>query len=98
MPASIEQLDKRLQRIEKLLRTAIVDRMPAPVTTMKEKEVIAQYGIGVARLKQLRLGCIKRGITYPPVLFKWTSAKGRNIEYNRAELDAYFNRRPMGIA
>lgn len=57
---------------------------------LPEAEVIKKYGIGAARLRQLRQGYKRKGQVHPPVLFKWGHRGGRHIDYDVEELEDVF--------
>lgn len=81
-------IEERVSRLERLLSRTYFNGPEKKKTRMSEREVMQHYDIGKDRLKQLRLGYLGQ----PPVLKKWTSIKGRRIEYDVAELDAWFKR------
>jgi hypothetical protein len=89
----IERIDKRLQRIEKLLTDVIGKVQADPKKRLTEKEVEVEYAVSKNVLRRLRLG-YKRidGVDIPPVLFKWGHRKNRNFDYDREELDAVLRR------
>lgn len=79
---------QRINRIETMLAKVLHEGLPErKPKRLPEKEVIKLFGIGRARLQQLRQGYVKRGIRYDPVLFKWGHRGGRHIDYDLAELE-----------
>lgn len=85
----MRSLEERLARLERLvsqMRFSGVEKMKPWLT---EPEVKQLFGIGRERLKQFRLGHNGE----PPVLFNWTSVKGRRIQYNTAELEKVLKRK-----
>lgn len=89
----IERLDKRMQRVEKLLTDALERVEPTKKKRLTEKEVTAEYGVSKNVLRKLRLG-YKRfdGVEIPPVLFKWGHRLNRNFDYDREEIDKVLTR------
>lgn len=90
--------EARLTRIEKMLSKAL-HKIPAPTPRrMPEKQVCEAFDISTGRLKQLRLGCYKRGKYQPPKLFKWGHVNGKRIDYDVEELNQVFKRTTIGGA
>lgn len=78
---------QRLNRIETMLAKVLHEGVERKPKRLSEKEVVDRFGIGRARLQQLRLGFTRKGVKYDPVLFKWGHRKGRHIDYDVAELE-----------
>lgn len=79
----VKRLENAFARLQHGDNIMVKKRMP-------EAEVVIRFGVSAARLKQLRLGY--RGV--PPILTKWSSCRGRRIEYDVAELERYFRQSP----
>jgi hypothetical protein len=78
---------QRLHRIETMLAQVLHEGPEKIKKRLPEKEVIKKYGIGRARLRQLRQGFRRNGVFHDPVLFKWGHRGGRHIDYDVEELE-----------
>lgn len=83
---------QRLNRIESMLAKVLHSGPEKKPKRIPEEEVIKQYNVGRARLKQLRLGFKRDGVQHDPVLFKWGHRGGRHIDYDVEELEQVFKR------
>lgn len=84
----LNRIDKRLIRIEEMLKEVINEMHPPVSKRMTEKEVIAEYDVSINILRRLRKGYKRSdGMKIPPMLFKWGCRKNRNFTYDREELD-----------
>jgi hypothetical protein len=89
----VNRMEKRLIRIEQMLKDAVENIQPAESKRLTEKEAVAQYGVSVNVLRRLRNGYKRSdGMKIPPMIFKWGHRKMRNFDYDRAELDAVLKR------
>ncbi len=94
MQEQIARMDKRLARMEQMLREALV-KIPPPLSNrITEQEVIATYGVSKHVLRRLRLG-YKRGdgMSVPPMLKHWGHRNGKAFDYDRAEVDSLLGRK-----
>lgn len=89
----ITRMDKRLARMEQMLRDALSKIAPPQSKRMTEKEVIAEYGVSRHVLRRLRIG-YKRGdgADIQPMLFQWGHRNGRDFDYDREEVDKVLRR------
>lgn len=89
----LNRMDKRLQRIEKLLTETANKTQPEKKKRLTEAEVTAEFNVSKNVLRRLRLG-YKRfdGVDIPPVLFKWGHRNNRNFDYDREEMEALLRR------
>ena len=89
----LERIDKRLQRIEQLLKELTYSAPAAQKKRLTEKEVEEKYQVSKNVLRRLRLG-YKRfdGVDIPPVLFKWGHRNNRNFDYDSEELETVLTR------
>lgn len=86
-------MDKRLARMEQMLREALNQVPPPQPKRITEKEVISEYGVSKHVLRRLRLGYKRSdGMEVPPMLFKWAHRNGRAFDYDREEVDALLRR------
>jgi hypothetical protein len=86
-------MDKRLARMEQMLREALSQVPPAQPKRIAEKEVIAIYGVSRHVLRRLRLGYKRNdGAAVPPMLFNWGHRNGRDFDYDREEVDKLLSR------
>ncbi len=84
----IDRMEKRLQRIEQMLKEALNNVQPALSKRLPEKQVMQEYNVSQHVLRRLRLGYKRSdGMRISPMLFKWGARNGRNIDYDREELD-----------
>jgi hypothetical protein len=90
--------EARLTRIENMLSKALHVSVARQPKRMLEKEVCEVFNISAGRLKQLRLGCHKRGKYEAPKIFKWGHVNGRRIDYDVEELNQVFKRTTIGGA
>jgi hypothetical protein len=92
MQEQITRMDKRLARMEQMLREALSQTAAAPPAKMlNEREVMATYGISKVVLQRLRLGYKRNdGVAVPPMLFKWGHLNGRAFMYDAQELAKIF--------
>lgn len=87
-------MDKRLARMEQMLRE-VLTKVPAPQhKRITEKEVIKEYGVSKHLLRRLRLGYKRSdGHDVPAMLFKWGHRNGRAFDYDREEIDNILGRK-----
>ena len=92
----INRIDKRLARMEQMLRE-VLSQAPQPAAKrMTEKEVVAEYGVSKHVLRRLRMGYTRGdGVKVSPVLFKWGHRNGRAFDYDREEVDGILKRQPI---
>jgi hypothetical protein len=84
----IVRMEKRMIRIETLLKEALTQVQPALSKRVPEKQAIIEYNVSQNVLRRLRLGYKRSdGMRISPMLFKWGTRNGRNIDYDREELD-----------
>src|SRR5688572_1720395 len=81
---------QRINRLETMLAKFLHEGPEKKHKRLPEAEVIKRYGIGRARLRQLRQGYTRKGIRYDPKLFKWGHRGGRHIDYDVEELEEVF--------
>lgn len=94
MQDQINRIDRRLAKMEKMLRDAL-DRIPPEKSKRVDEKVVCQeYGVSKHVLRRLRLGYKRSdGADIPPVLFKWGHRKGRQFDYDREELEKIIGRK-----
>ena len=93
MQEQINRIDKRLARMEAMLREVLNQVPPPTPKRMTEQQVIAEYGISRHALRRLRRGYKRSdGMNIPPMLFKWGHRNGRDFDYDREEVDSLLRR------
>lgn len=96
MQEQLTRMDKRLARIEQMLRETLAQVPPPESKRITEKEVVAKYGISKHTLRRLRLGYkAGNGADVPAMLFNWGHRNGRSFDYDRSEVDALLSRKPI---
>lgn len=85
----VVRMEKRLIRMEGLLKEALTQVQPPLSKRIPEKQAIVEYNVSQNVLRRMRLGYKRSdGVRISPMLFKWGTRNGRNIDYDREELDA----------
>lgn len=93
MQEQINRIDRRLAKMEKMLRDALERIPPEKSNRLTEKVAMQEYEVSKQVLTRLRLGYKRSdGKLIPPVLFKWGHRQGRHIDYDRQELDKILQR------
>lgn len=85
----VVRMEKRLIRMEGMLKEALTQVQPVVSKRIPEKQAIVEYNVSQNVLRRMRLGYKRSdGMRISPMLFKWGTRNGRNIDYDREELDA----------
>lgn len=96
MQEQITRMDRRLAKMEQMLREALAMIPPSQPKRVTEKEVIKEYGVSKHVLRRLRLGYKRSdGLDVPPMIFNWAHRNGRDFDYDREELDKILKRTPI---
>jgi hypothetical protein len=94
----VNRMEKRLIRMEEMLKSALINVQPALSKRITEKDAIKEYGVSQHILRRLRLGYKRSdGMRISPMLFKWGSRNGRSFDYDREELDKVLQRTVITI-
>lgn len=94
----IERMEKRLIRMEQMLKEALANVQPVLSKRLTEKQAMQEYGVSQHVLRRLRLGYKRSdGMRVSPMLFKWGNRNGRSFDYDREELDQVLKREIITI-